>query len=148
MPTAIRPKWHIMALDSSTVNLSGQQIKQERRRRGLTQQQLADAAGVSLRTIGRIERGEIEDPRSLELVAAELGQIGTGDDPDAKILRDASMYDLLQRAMALYAEAIQTATPTGSVYEPGSPDLDEEGLIARPTTRTDKLRDTPDDHRS
>jgi transcriptional regulator with XRE-family HTH domain len=81
------------ALESDTVAIigpTGQQIRRERQRRGLTQQQLATNAGVSLRTISRIERDEL-DPSSLELVAAELGlQVGTDDDPNAKLLRDAS----------------------------------------------------------
>jgi transcriptional regulator with XRE-family HTH domain len=73
-----------------TTGPTEQQIRQERQRRGLTQQQLATNAGVSLRTISRIERDEL-DPSSLELVAAELGlQVGNGDDPNATLLHDAS----------------------------------------------------------
>jgi len=46
-----------------------------RRRRGLTQQEMADAVGVSLRTYRRVERGEVDDPgvRLLHNCAIALG---------------------------------------------------------------------------
>lgn len=44
-------------MESQTVN---QRIKQSRKRRGLTQQDLANQAGLSLRTVQRIEKGTEE----------------------------------------------------------------------------------------
>jgi len=41
-------------MESQTVN---QLIKQSRKRKGLTQQDLANQAGLSLRTVQRIEKG-------------------------------------------------------------------------------------------
>jgi transcriptional regulator with XRE-family HTH domain len=45
------------------MNITGEQIKEARERRQLTQQELADELGVSLRTVGSWERGE-SVPRS------------------------------------------------------------------------------------
>jgi transcriptional regulator with XRE-family HTH domain len=40
-----------------------EKLREERRRAGLTQGELADKAGVGVNTIVRIERGEITEPR-------------------------------------------------------------------------------------
>ncbi len=50
-------------------------LKEERRRAGLTQRELAAAAGVGVNTIARIESGDIEEPRvsSLRKLATALG---------------------------------------------------------------------------
>jgi transcriptional regulator with XRE-family HTH domain len=140
MSVDLRAKWPIVALDCPSVAITGQQIKRERRRRGMRQVDLAEAADVGQRTIGRIERGEVEDPRSLEAVAAVLGLL-TPDVDDAregKLLSDASMYDLLQRAQELYDAATRRANEV-STYKAGAPDPDEPGMIAGPTKRTDQM---------
>jgi transcriptional regulator with XRE-family HTH domain len=136
MSTDLRTKWPIVALHSAPVAITGQQIKSERRRQKLTQQELADRADVSLRTIARIERGEVQDSRNFEAIVTALG-LQPSAEPDGKLLSDASMYDLLQRAQELYDEARQaTNTPT---YKPGSPDPDEPGLVPGPTKRTERM---------
>lgn len=138
MPVSLRPKWPKVALDSSSVAITGQQIRQERLRRRLTQQDLADKAGVSLRTIGRVERGELQDSRNFAAIATQLG---LHDDPDAtpgRLLRDASMHEALQHIQHLYDEAIRLATEADGDYLPGSPDLTEDGLIPGPTGRTEQ----------
>ena len=52
----------------------GQNIKQAREKQDLLQRELADMAGVPVRTIGRIERGEV-DVRlgTLKKIADALG---------------------------------------------------------------------------
>jgi len=52
-----------------------QTLRRERRRAGLTQEELAEAAGVGINTIRRIEQGEIEEPRvsTLRKLADALG---------------------------------------------------------------------------
>jgi len=48
--------------------MDGPTLRAERRRRGLTQAELADALGVSANTIARWERGEMPTPgRMLDL---------------------------------------------------------------------------------
>jgi transcriptional regulator with XRE-family HTH domain len=55
-------------------------LKRERRRSALTQEELAEKAGVGIVTIRRIEQGEITEPRvsTLRKLAAALG-ISTRD---------------------------------------------------------------------
>jgi transcriptional regulator with XRE-family HTH domain len=52
-----------------------EKLKEERRRAGLTQGELAEKAGVGINTIVRIETGEIEEPRvsTLRKLASALG---------------------------------------------------------------------------
>lgn len=70
----------------------GERLFAQRRRRGLTQQALADLAGVSQGLIARIERGNVKDPAMtvIRRLATALGittdfLIGMHDDapPDA-----------------------------------------------------------------
>ena len=50
-------------------------LRRERRRAALTQEQLADKAGVGIATIARIEGGDITEPRvsTLRKLARALG---------------------------------------------------------------------------
>lgn len=48
----------------SNSNFTGKRLKQERERRGMTIEELAYRAGVSYRTIDRIEAGESEPRRA------------------------------------------------------------------------------------
>ena len=132
-------KWPIVALDSGSVAITGQQIKRERQRQRLTQQALADLAGVGLRTVGRVERGAVESSRNLDAIASVLGLLAD-DQPDGRLLREASMNELLHRIQELYDDATRRATEAGPVYnhKPGAPELDEEGLLAGPTGRTER----------
>jgi transcriptional regulator with XRE-family HTH domain len=138
MSTGQCVKWPIVALDSGVVAISGEQIKRERRRRNLTQQQLAAEAGVSLRTIGRVERGELQESRNFEAITAVLGLQTNSEAPVGKLLADASMADVLQRVQELYDDAVRRATEAGRIYKPGAPELDEVGLLAGPTGRTER----------
>jgi transcriptional regulator with XRE-family HTH domain len=59
-----------------TTVLDGRQLRELRRRRCLSQEQLADRAGVSLATVGRLER-QIHAPcrcRTLGRLAVALGE--------------------------------------------------------------------------
>jgi transcriptional regulator with XRE-family HTH domain len=53
----------------------GERIKRHRERAGLTQQQLATKAGISLSNLSQIEQGQKEDPRisTVQAIAAALG---------------------------------------------------------------------------
>jgi transcriptional regulator with XRE-family HTH domain len=140
MSTGQCVKWPIVALDSGAVAITGEQIKRERRRRNLTQQQLAAEAGVSLRTIGRVERGELQESRNFEAITAALGLQPNNEAPGGKLLQDASMHDLLHRIQELYDDATHRATEAARIYnhKPGAPELDEVGLLAGPTERTER----------
>ncbi|MDM0007176.1 S24 family peptidase [Variovorax sp. J22G73] len=56
----------------TNVNTIGERIKYSRQQRGLTQQQLAVAAGVSTSTIGNLESGLRDKPRELNAIARAL----------------------------------------------------------------------------
>ncbi|MEU0884332.1 helix-turn-helix transcriptional regulator [Lentzea sp. NPDC005914] len=57
-------------------------LRAYRERVGMTQRQLADQAGVSVRAIRAIERGQVSRPHaaSLRMLASVVGQDGDGDD--------------------------------------------------------------------
>lgn len=63
-----------------TMTPLGETLKEERRRSGLTQGELAEKSGVGITTIVRIERGQIAEPRvsTLRKLADALG-VGTRD---------------------------------------------------------------------
>lgn len=66
--------WPFVALDSGVVTSTdrGSSIRRARKARRLSIDELAKLTGVSARTIGRVERGEVEKPHSLEVLEAEL----------------------------------------------------------------------------
>lgn len=51
----------------------GERIRHKRRVRGLSQQELGEAVGISDRTIGRIELGQTADPITIDRVEEYLG---------------------------------------------------------------------------
>jgi len=52
----------------------GKRIRITRRRKGLTQEELADKLKIHVSTLGRIERGEINSPlQTLNKIAQSLG---------------------------------------------------------------------------
>jgi transcriptional regulator with XRE-family HTH domain len=60
--------------DAEKLKRLGKNIQTERRRTGLTQQKLADAVGVQVRTIHKFERGKINIPTlTLLRIRAALG---------------------------------------------------------------------------
>lgn len=66
-------EWPRVAVHSSHMGTRGQRIKRERIRRRMSQFDLANATGVSMRTIGRIEKGEAENSPSAEVLEYHLG---------------------------------------------------------------------------
>lgn len=81
-PTTNASVWPDVALDSAAVAAitRGQRIKQARLRRRESQQQVATAVGVSMRTVSRVETDQVENPSTLPLIEAYLG---ISDEPDA-----------------------------------------------------------------
>jgi transcriptional regulator with XRE-family HTH domain len=51
----------------------GERIRRARRIKGLSQQEVAEAVGISDRTVGRIELGQTADPITIDRVEAFLG---------------------------------------------------------------------------
>jgi transcriptional regulator with XRE-family HTH domain len=102
------------------MSAEGDEIRRERRSRGMTQKQLAAATGVGLRTITRIETGEVErgregedaDSRSLIVLQRYLRvgpytpETGRSDDPP---LSKASFAELVQALVARHGEDMRNA---------------------------------------
>jgi transcriptional regulator with XRE-family HTH domain len=65
------------------MSITGEQIKDARERHRMTQQELADAVGVSSRTVGSWERGE-SVPRSRLGAIREALQLGSFDEKDSR----------------------------------------------------------------
>lgn len=59
----------------------GREIRRARRAKGLTQQQLADASGVGVRTIGKMERGIFPQERNTHSLRDVLDVLGL-DSPE------------------------------------------------------------------
>ena len=57
----------------------GEQIKEWREKRGLTQQGLAEAAGISVSVVSKLEQGTITDPH-WSVVQALANALGVGTD--------------------------------------------------------------------
>jgi transcriptional regulator with XRE-family HTH domain len=107
-PTHRVIEWPLVALHCATVtDTPGQRIKKARQLRGLTQEDLAEATGVSTRTIGRIEKDERDEPRHIGRVKAFLGLAAEPDDepsgeqtrPDPEPHRTASRSDVVAWAL-------------------------------------------------
>lgn len=81
--------------------MDGAQIRRQRERRGLTQEQLAQAIGVGPRTIGNWERGAVAPLNKMGAIEAFFGV--AQDDESADPLRAAS-------EVALIAELMRRAT--------------------------------------
>lgn len=64
--------WPIVAVHSANMSDRGAAIRKARRKRRWSTKDLAEATGVSDRTIGRIERGEVKDSPNIETLEAEL----------------------------------------------------------------------------
>jgi transcriptional regulator with XRE-family HTH domain len=96
-PPAVRIDQPTMAVLSGTVSTPGEEIRRARRSRGLSQEQLAGAAGVSAKTIGRIERGaDYDDPRTLPVIRAALGLDDAATDL-SKVPAETLMAEVVRR---------------------------------------------------
>lgn len=88
--------------------MDGRQIRQAREARGLTQEQLAQAIGVGMRTVGNWERGETVPKNRLGMLLSFFGldQAADSDDP----LRSASEITLLTELLRRAAERERRAS--------------------------------------
>jgi transcriptional regulator with XRE-family HTH domain len=82
--------------------MNGTEIRRLREARGLTQQDLAAAIGVGLRTIGNWERGETVPQNRMGMLEAFFGLDGPVDSPDPiRTAPDVELLaELLRRAAA------------------------------------------------
>jgi transcriptional regulator with XRE-family HTH domain len=80
--------------------MDGDEIRRLREARGLTQQQLAAAIGVGMRTIGNWERGETVPLNRMGMLEHFFGVAVDRDDP----LRSASDVSLLTELLRRAAE--------------------------------------------
>ncbi len=127
--------WQIVALGSTTMTITGGQIRRERNRRKLSQAELGAATGVSTTTVGRIERGDVKDPRSLEAVAQYLG-LGPAperadSEPDLTAVTVYALLDEIARR-AIVAEQIIRDTEIHTGPAPDDLDADPDDVIHGP----------------
>lgn len=81
------------------------EIRQARLAQGLSQEEVARRAGVSVKTVGRIERGEdYKDPRSLPAIRAVLGLDTSGGLDLSQVPASELAAEVVRRLME--AEAI------------------------------------------
>lgn len=105
-----------MAIECGPMSATGDEIRLARQARGLSQAELAAQADVGQRTVGRLERGESEEPRKLGAVqkvlqigpyAIKPGQRESHDnDPP---LSQATFSELMQALAARYGDAVRSA---------------------------------------
>ena len=75
----VRNRWRFMEeyqSDGAVLSEIGQRLARQRIRLNLTQEKLAEEAGVSKRTVERIERGNSAQLLSIVRVMRELGLLG------------------------------------------------------------------------
>lgn len=106
----------------------GTAIRKARHEKGLTQRQLADAAGVDITTVGRLERGLTKDPASLDKLQRALGMGIYAPAPPVEpptvdrrdpLLSEATFEETVGHLLRLHGEALRK---TGSVTFGGSID--------------------------
>lgn len=102
----------------------GEEVRQARQAQGLSQEDLARRAGVSAKTIGRIERGvDYENPRNLPAVRAALG-LDAGADL-SRIPAEALAAEVVRRLVAAEAilqrqRLISGDAPPDTINDPGT----------------------------
>ncbi len=105
-----------MAIHFGPMSATGDEIRKARQARGLSQAELAAEAKVGQRTVGRLERGESEEPRKLGAVQRVLGigpykpENGVANENDPPLSR-ATFPELLQAIAARYGEAVRAGSP-------------------------------------
>ena len=86
-----------MLSDTIILNRIGNHLKTVRLRQNITQQSLADAAGVSLSSLMKIEKGEIKSFDSLLRVLRTLGKLDVLQPlVDEELLSPSEYYELVQ----------------------------------------------------
>ena len=86
-----------MLADAIILNRIGSRLKTARLRQNITQQSLADAAGVSLSSLKKIEKGEIGSFDSLLRVLRTLGKLDVLQPlVDEEQLSPSEYYELVQ----------------------------------------------------
>jgi transcriptional regulator with XRE-family HTH domain len=86
-----------MLADAIILNRIGSHLKTVRLRQNITQQSLADAAGVSLSSLKKIEKGEISSFDSLLRVLRTLGKLDVLQPlVDEELLSPSEYYNLVQ----------------------------------------------------
>lgn len=142
------PKRPTMAVLSGTVSTPGAQVKQARIARGLSQPALAKLAGVSIKTIGRIEtETDYKMPRSLPKVqrALGLGAYATHGDPP---LSKATPMELINELSGRLSEAERIVAEDrirrGTVADQAGLAADPDVILGPPAPGEDDSDDTPD----
>jgi transcriptional regulator with XRE-family HTH domain len=79
-PTELEEDVSVEVIPMKTEIRYGRRVKEERLKKGWTQEHLAEVADVTVRTVARIEKGEVQGLESLMAIAAafdmELGKLG------------------------------------------------------------------------
>lgn len=142
--------WQKVAVESVAMEITGRQLRAERRRQKLTQAELSAATGVSVTTIGRIERGEVKDSPNATTLADHLGLTAT-DPPteaesveelldDRKRVTDLALLNALGRRLSRAADTpVDAVTPaaTGQYRAPvdEAPSADQDPPLSEPDAR-------------
>jgi transcriptional regulator with XRE-family HTH domain len=89
----------------------GRKVQVERRRRGFrTQQQLADAADVDVKTVGRLERGQKVSQASLDAMALAVGLNPDSLEPGASTVASTDPREVwMGRTLDRYDEVFEEA---------------------------------------
>jgi len=110
------------------VAIDGQQIKTARNRAGLTQQALADALGVTLRTIGNWERGATVPRDKAPAIRDVLGEYLTASSQDGEpALSQATDAEILAEVAKRFSRTGAGAAReslASALFDP-QPELDE-----------------------
>lgn len=105
--------------DRATPSTVGAQILADRTTLGWSQQQVADAAGVDVKTVGRAETGRTREPAKFGLIRDALAA-GLAEQRDrvAAVLDQATMPELLGAVGRRYGRDVRSAAlPAGAIPE-------------------------------
>lgn len=98
------PSWHKVALHFGTVTVSGEDVRRARRAERLSQQELAAQAGVSRRTIARIEASDDASSHESVLRVLRLGRYADEPRPRGPLLAEASATEILRELALRFGE--------------------------------------------
>ena len=102
----------------------GIRVKNLRKKRNLTQAELAELSGIAQQSLQKIESGKIKKPKSIEIMAKALDttpeylQFGVGEMDNATVVAPANNYlPLISMVQAGdWAEIQETSTAEASLY--------------------------------